>query len=267
MASVAPAGVEAEMIDVAGTPVAVRRRGVGAPLLFLHGGGFTGLWTVFLEELSTGAEVWAPDHIGFGATPAQEWMTGVDDLVLHYEDLRRTAGWEQVDLVGYSLGGWIAAAYATVYPERVRRLALITPIGLRVPGKPIGDVMMMTPQTLYGTIFNDPTNIPQVAPDANNLDVIVHIYEEMTTLARLLWNPRHDPKLPRRLRRIESPTLVVGAENDRLVPDEMCDLYAELITGARVERVPGTGHALIIEQPERCARLVLDHIGQRGRTR
>jgi len=262
MTSVAQASVQAEMIEVAGTPVALRRKGEGAPLLFLHGAGFTGLWTAFLEELSSEAEVWAPDHIGFGATPAQDWMTGVDDLVLHYEDLRRTAGWDCVDVVGYSLGGWIAAAYATIYPERVRRLALLTPVGLRVPGRPIADVMMMTPQTLYGTIFNDPTNIPQVAPDPTNLDVIVHVYEEMTTLARLLWNPRHDPKLPRRLRRIASPTLIVGAEDDRLVPNEMCDLYASLIAGARVERVPGTGHALIIEQPESCARLVLDFLGE-----
>lgn len=262
MTSVAQASVRAEMIEVAGTPVALRRKGEGAPLLFLHGAGFTGLWTAFLEELSSGAEVWAPDHVGFGATPAQDWMTGVDDLVLHYEDLRRTAGWDRVDVVGYSLGGWIAAAYATIYPERVRRLALITPVGLRVPGRPIGDIMMMTPQTLYGTIFNDPTNIPQVAPDPTNLDVIVHVYEEMTTVARLLWNPRHDPKLPHRLRRIASPTLIVGAEDDRLVPNEMCDLYASLIAEARVERVPGTGHALIIEQPESCARLVLDFLGE-----
>ena len=136
MTSVAQASVQAEMIEVAGTPVALRRKGEGAPLLFLHGAGFTGLWTAFLEELSSEAEVWAPDHIGFGATPAQDWMTGVDDLVLHYEDLRRTAGWDRVDVVGYSLGGWIAAAYATIYPERVRRLALLTPVGLRVPGRP-----------------------------------------------------------------------------------------------------------------------------------
>jgi pimeloyl-ACP methyl ester carboxylesterase len=57
--------------------------------------------------------------------------------------------------------------------------------------------------------------------------------------------------------------LIVGAEDDRLVPNEMCDLYAERIAGARVERVPGTGHALIIEQPERTARLVLDFLGER----
>jgi pimeloyl-ACP methyl ester carboxylesterase len=262
MTSAAPPGVQTEMMEVAGTPVALRRKGSGEPLLFLHGAAFTGLWTPFLETLSSGAEVWAPDHIGFGGTPPQGWMEGVDDLVLHYEDLRRQQGWERLDLVGYSLGGWIAAAYATVYPERVHRLALIVPVGMRVPGKPIADVMMMTPQRLYSLLFNDPTNIPQVAPDPNDIGVVVHIYEEMTTLARLLWNPRHDPKLPRRLRRITSPALIIGAEQDRLVPNEMCELFAERIAGARVERVPGTGHALIIEQPERTARMVLDFLGE-----
>src|SRR5712691_3828889 len=259
-ATAAP-GVEAETIEVAGTPVAMRRKGEGDPLLFLHGAGFTGQWLPFHEELARGADVLAPEHIGFGGRRFQDWLHGFDDLVLHYEDLRSEKGLEQLDLVGYSLGGWIAAEYAVFYPERVRKLVLITPAGLRVPGKPIADMMAMEPEELFGLIFNDPTNMHLVTPDVEDIDTVVQIYEEMTTLARLAWNPRYDPRLQRRLRRITCPTLVIGAENDRLIPDEMCDLYTEQLPDARLERVPGTGHALVVEQPEKVARLVLDFLG------
>ena len=79
------------MLDVAGTPVAVRRKGSGRPLLFLHGAGFTGQWLRFHEALAQGADVIAPEHVGFGGTPLQDWLDGFDDLVLHYDDLARDA--------------------------------------------------------------------------------------------------------------------------------------------------------------------------------
>lgn len=251
--------VAAETLDVAGTPVALRRSGSGRPLLFLHGAGFTGRWLRFHQALAQEADVIAPEHIGFGATPDQEWMTGFDDLVLHYDDLRRGLGLEAVDLVGYSIGGWLAAAYAVWFPDRVRSLTLITPAGMQVPGRPpFADLFCMTGEELFATIFNDPANVGEVMVDLEDLDTVVHLFEEMATAARLIWNPRYDRKLPRRLRRATSPALVIGAEDDRLVPNEAADRYAELLPDARLERVAGTGHAIVIEQPEATARLILD---------
>jgi pimeloyl-ACP methyl ester carboxylesterase len=256
-----PTGVDPRMIEVADTPTAVRRRGSGRPLLFLHGANFTGKWLPFHDEIAKRADVIAPDHIGFGATPFQEWLEGFDDLVLHYEEFRRLHGLDEFDLVGYSLGGWIAAEYATFYPERVRRLVLIAPTGLRVPGKPVRDPATMDTTQLFDVLFNDRANIDQVLPDLSEPETVVSLYAEARTVARLAWNPRHDPKLARRLRRITCPTLIIGAENDRFVPAEMCDLYAEFIPGAQLERIPRTGHALIVEQPAKVARIILDFLG------
>ena len=114
--------------------------------------------------------------------------------------------------------------------------------------------------TLFMTMFNDPTNAAQILPDIESLDEIEHQYGEAATLARLAWNPRFDPKLERRLRRVSCPTLVVRAEHDRLVPDEIAERYAEVIEAARIETVPGTGHAIIVEQPERTADLISSFI-------
>jgi pimeloyl-ACP methyl ester carboxylesterase len=255
-----PTGVDSRIIDVAGTPTAVRRRGLGRPLLFLHGANFAGRWLPFHDEIAKAADLIAPDHIGFGDTPFQEWLEGFDDLVLHYEEFRRLQGLDELDLVGYSLGGWIAAEYAAFYPERVRRLVLITPTGLRVPGRPIRDAATMDTTQLFDVLFNDRANIGHVLPDLSDPETVVNLYAEARTLARLAWNPRHDPKLQRRLRRITCPTLIIGAEDDRFVPGEMCDLYAEFIPDARLERIPKTGHALIVEQPEKVARIILDFV-------
>src|SRR4051794_37871900 len=211
-----PTDVSPRMMQIAGTPTAVRRQGTGRPLLFLHGANFTGRWLPFHEELSKGADLIAPDHIGFGATPFQEWLQGFDDLVLHYEELREDQGFDQFDLVGYSLGGWIAAEYATFYPERVRRLVLVTPSGLRLVGNPSRDLMVMNSSQHFEVLFNDPANVPQVLRDLNDPAEAVLLYSEARTFARLAWNPRYSPKLQRRLRRITCPTLIIGAEHDRV---------------------------------------------------
>jgi pimeloyl-ACP methyl ester carboxylesterase len=256
----APA-VQARMIDVAGTPVAMRRKGEGDPLLFLHGAGFTGHWLPFHEALAQGADVLAPEHIGFGETPFQEWLEGVDDLAFLYDDLRRQEGIDKLDVVGFSLGGWIAAEYAVLFPDSVRSLTLIVPVGLRVAGKPVADIFAMTPEEQFATFFNDPTNALPYAPDLEDVDTVVRLYDEASTLARLMWNPRFDPKLERRLRRATMPALVIGGDPDRAVPDEMADLYAERLPAGRLERVAGAGHMVIVEQPERVAQLALEHIG------
>jgi 3-deoxy-D-manno-octulosonic-acid transferase len=53
----------------------------------------------------------------------------------------------------------------------------------------------------------------------------------------------------------------IGAERDRVVPDAVADRYAELL-GARLEQVPGTGHAIAVEQPERVADLIVGHVAE-----
>ena len=95
-------------------------------------------------------------------------------------------------LVGYSLGGWLAAEFAAFYPKRLKSLTLMVPAGLRIPGKPIPNPVAMMPDEFFDLIFNDKTNMHQVLPDFESLDEIVHLYGEGTTLARLAWNPQYD---------------------------------------------------------------------------
>jgi pimeloyl-ACP methyl ester carboxylesterase len=244
---------EPEWIEVGGLRVAYRRKGDGPPTLYLHGAGLTRMWLPLHERLSESVEVIAPEHPGYGETEMPEWLDGFDDLVIHYDALLEALELERVHLVGYSLGGWIAAELAVFHPRRFESLTLITPIGLRIPGKPLADIFAMDPETLFATFFNDPSNAAQVLPDFESLDEIEHQFGEAATLARLAWNPRFDPKLERRLERVRCPTLVVRAEHDRMVPDEMAERFAESIADARIEKVPGTGHALIVEQPEKTA--------------
>jgi pimeloyl-ACP methyl ester carboxylesterase len=256
-----PYYTEPSRLRVGDLDVAYRRKGSGPQLVFLHGAGATRMWLPFYERLSQNVDLVAPEHPGFGDTEFPEWLDGFDDLVLHYRDLFDALELEHVHLVGYSLGGWIAAHLAITYPERLDSLTLITPAGFHVPEAPMVDLFAMPPEGIPDLLFNGNfAPYTDYLPNPAILDEIVHGFGEMGTLARLIWSPRFDPKFERRLPGVRVPTLVVGAEDDWLIPNVHCDRWAATIPGARLERIAGTGHGLIMQEPDRTAEVILGFI-------
>jgi pimeloyl-ACP methyl ester carboxylesterase len=256
-----PHYTEPDVIDVRGLQVAYRRKGTGPPTVFLHGAGTTRLWLPFYERMSESVDFLAPEHPGFGDTAMPDWLDGFDDLVLHYHDLLDAFELDRVHLIGFSLGGWIAANIGIFYPERLKSLTLITPAGLRVPDAPATDFMRMPVEQIPDLLFNGRTqDYLDYLPDPHDLDAAIRGYGEASTFAKLAWNPRYDYRLDRRLSRIECPALVIQADQDQLIPNAHPPRWAELLPNARLEKVGGaehpTGHLLIVQEPDRAAEVI-----------
>ncbi len=256
---------EPSFVDVDGVDTAYRRKGTGDSLVYLHGAGLTRAWLPLYEQLSQSFDVVVPEHPGFGDTAMPDWLTGIDDLVLHYDALLDALGLDRVHLVGHSLGGWIGAYLAIFYPHRFQSLTAITPAGLRVPDAPITDPFRLSPESALETLLGEESaNYLEYFDRGDELEATIHGYSESITFARLMWNPRYDVKLDRRLARISVPTLVLAAEDDRLVPEAHPKRWAELISGAQLRVVKGrpgepTGHLVIIQQPQAIAEMVHEH--------
>jgi pimeloyl-ACP methyl ester carboxylesterase len=260
-----PHYTEPETIDVGGLEVAYRRKGTGPATLFLHGAGATRMWLPFYERLSETVDLLAPEHPGFGDTPLPDWVEGFDDLVLHYRDLLDAFDLDRVHLIGFSLGGWIAANLAIFYPHRLKSLTLITPAGLRIPEAPMTDFMRMPPEQIPDVLTNGRTeDYLDYLPDPHDLDAAIRGYSEASTFARLAWNPRYDYRLDRRAPRIALPALVIEPDEDRLLPNAHPRRWAELLPNARLAKVSGernpTGHWLIIQEPDRAAETIRSFI-------
>ena len=257
---------EPAWVDVDGLRTAYRRKGKGPPLLYLHGAGLTRQWLPLYEHLSRRFDLIVPEHPGFGDTPMPDWLRAIDDLVLHYDTLLDMLGLDNVHLVGHSLGGWIAASLAITYPRRFPSLTLITPAGLRVPEAPVADAFRLDPARAFDVLLNGAPadRYVEYFQQAGELEDTIQAYSESITLARLMWNPRYDVRLDRRLARIRIPTVVIGADEDRLIPNVHIARWAELIDGATTTIVSGddeepTGHLLIIQRPEQVAESVAAH--------
>lgn len=251
--------------DIQGIPMAYRRAGQGEPVLFLHGAGYTRRWIPLYETMAQQVDFIAPELPGFGETPAPKWFRCFDDLTLLLDEFLDRLGLESIHLVGYSMGGWAAAEFASFYPRRLRSLSLVTPIGLRLPDNPGVDLFQLSPAELMDRLFNDKAVQKDFTPDPNDFDEGIHLYSEFAAAARLIWAPRYNIALERRLQRVTCPNLVVRAEHDRLIPDEMAERYARVLPNCRLEKIAETGHELCLERPEPLAAALTHHIAEAAR--
>lgn len=112
-----------------GTELAYRETGDGDPVVCVPGGPQDSLYLSDLGGLSAHRRLILLDLRGTGGSPAPEDAAAYrcDRLVDDLEALRAHLGLDRMDLLGHSAGANIAVQYAARHPERVARLALITP--------------------------------------------------------------------------------------------------------------------------------------------
>jgi pimeloyl-ACP methyl ester carboxylesterase len=173
------------------------------------------------------------------------------DYVVHYAALFDVLKLhEPVNLVGHSLGGWIASLFAIFQGHRVHRLALACPAGLRVPEYPGADLFMIPPETLPSTLAASPTVLAKMTQGEVTVDIKVARYREMTSLARVIWERSYDPKLDRWLKRVFAPTLILWGEQDKILPVQQARRWADrLACGAEISTFDGVGHLVFLEAP------------------
>jgi pimeloyl-ACP methyl ester carboxylesterase len=250
-----------DFIDVRGARTHVLKGGRGQPLLVLHPEFAANMWAPYHDALAARFQVVAPDHLGFGQSERPGWLTTIDDLVYHYVDLLDLLQIERVSIVGTSLGGWIGAAFAMARPERVEKLVLAAPVGIHVDGVPRYDLFANPFEDVLRRLFHDPSRVAQLLPTEYGAEVIVRVYRELTTLARLSWNPYlHDPTFQRRLSRVRTPTLLVWGENDAVVPPPYGEAYAALLPDATLRQLPACGHFVPLESADAFTALAIQFL-------
>lgn len=247
-----------------GSTVHYRRGGSGAPLLFVHGALGLHRTDPFLEALSSGFDVIAPHLPGWG--PARDDLDDTDagplDLVLTIVDLLDGLGLRSVDIVGESIGGWVAAEVAAIAPDRVERLVLVNPLGLWQADAPGVDPFASSPMAPSASLFADPRDrqrlvVGSASPTPEEeIEVLVTELMSLRAAARFLF-PIPDTGVGKRLPRIVAPTTIVGGAVDRVVPAGQRSAWQSAIRGARAEVLDGVGHLVSLEAPDVLAASVV----------
>lgn len=226
--------------------IAYERLGAGPPLVALHGASSAGRtdFAAQLPGLSSAFQVFLPDARGHGATrwdPAAGFTAArlIEDLEAFLEAL----GLRTVHLLGFSMGGLTALAFASRWPERVRTLVVA---GITPERQPRASVVrkVLDPARIER---DDPAwarqlrsrHDPAQGPDGwrRLLPAIAADVAEQPLLT------------PRELHAITAPTLVACGDRDPFVPVDQAWRLSRQVARGRLLVVPGCGHEVFSERP------------------
>jgi pimeloyl-ACP methyl ester carboxylesterase len=220
-------------------------------VVLVHGlGANAEYWRNLAPYLAqSGFRVYIPDLLGYGRSdrPANFSYSVRDEaaVVVGFMD---ALGLKQVELCGWSMGGWIAVLVAAQHPERVSRLMLFDAAGLDVP--PTFDTALFTPSTaaqldeLKALLSPQPQPIPAfIARDIlrnfrRNGWVVERALATMLTAQDVV-----DNVLPQ----LKMPVLLVWGSLDRVTPLDRGETMHRLIPQSQLVVFPGCGHMAPIE--------------------
>jgi pimeloyl-ACP methyl ester carboxylesterase len=249
------------IIDINGFATRVWRKGTGPRIGFLAGYGGLPKWVPFLDRLAEKRTVIVPSLPGFpGGDRGHTALDSHLDWVLAVRDMIDKAGLAGSDLVGSSVGGSFAAEVAAIWPEKVRRLALIAPFGLYDAAEPAGDPWAQRADEIAALMTARPEaykKLKEMPAGANSVEWPIEQTRAAEAAARIFW-PLGNTRLDRRLPLIKAPTLVLWGEHDRLLPLNYAKAVAKAIDGqTEVRVVPHAGHLAELDEPDAVAAAVL----------
>lgn len=273
------------LAEVNGTELWYSIEGSGFPLLLCPGLGLDhNYYRLGAPLLRDHAKVVLLDPRGIGQSrkdsPKKVQYTPelwADDFAA----LARHLKFDKVDVLGSSLGGSMAMAFALKYPELTRSLiviggfsqldrALETNFRLRKKiiaklgmGEEIADFMGLSTMTREFMETEAGLNLMranQANIQNNSAEMYAAFLDSILWWGRRLPGQEKEPLFTTMIRQIKCPTLVIAGDNDYFIPSSFSKLIAENIPGAIYREVKSGGHIPFIEKPVETAELVIDFL-------
>ena len=266
-------------LDVNGMVLEVEDRGIGQPVLLLHGWPDTHeVWRHQITALGeAGYRTIAPDLRGFGDSdkPATVASYGMLQMVGDVIGLLDLLGTPQVDVVGHDWGGAIGAVLAALAPERV---ASLTCLSVGHPAAFAAAGWEQREKSWYMLLFqfpgvaehwladNDFANLRNWTRHPDIDSVIPYLRDPAALTASLaLYRAILPPESlirPRtELPSIHAPTMGLWSTEDLAITEQALTGTAAFVEGPwRYERLNGVGHWLQLEAPAQVNALLLDFL-------
>ncbi|MBJ7457687.1 MAG: alpha/beta hydrolase [Thermoleophilaceae bacterium] len=265
-------------LDVGGTPFKYRELGPrgGTPLVMLH--HFTAVlddWDPrVIDGLAAERHVITFDNRGIGGTGGKVPGT-LDAMAADAAAFIRTLGHDQVDVLGFSIGGGVAQEVALHYPDLVRRL-ILTGTGYRGGGGLTKMPLIVGGAYLKAFLSReDPRQFLFFKRDAvgkkAGADYIARLHERTEDRDKEISHQARMAQLaaireaglgePRDLSTITQPTFVANGDNDVMVASSQSKDLAKRIPSAKLTIYPDSGHGGIFQYHEEFVPAALEFLG------
>jgi 3-oxoadipate enol-lactonase len=246
--------------------------GRGLPLVFLHGFPLSrGAWRKQIEVFRASYRVIAPDLRGVGDSGMQPGPATMAQCAADVRALLRQLSTGPVVLIGHSMGGYVALAFARQFPDMLRGLVLVgtrqgpdTVEGAAGRRETAGKVQEMGVHVVIDAM------VPRMLA-AGNQDASMHeqVRGLMTSstpagVIGALLGMAERPDSTSLLAKISVPTLVITGADDVLIPSSESEKLAQAIQGAQLAVIPRAGHLVAFEQPDEFNRVLQAWLNSSG---
>ena len=264
-------------IEANGIEVYYEIQGSGAPLVLISGLGYPlWQWHRLAPLLAERFKVITFDNRGVGQTdkPAGPYTASL--LAADLAGLLNALGVGQASVLGHSMGGFIAQAFALEYPSMLTKLILAsTNFGgpRHVPVSPEAFKVLTDVSSEPLTRFKNGLAVSTAPGFASRHPEIIQAWLDWR-LANPLDVPGYQAQLAiglgllteeasfeNRLKHICAPTLILFGAHDLVVPPANAALLARQISGSRVLILPQAGHFFPIETPQAAAEAIIEFAG------
>ena len=264
------------------TQLAFTRSGAGEPLVLLHALGLSRrTWDDVIPELARHFDVVAVDLPGFGESPPLRVDIEPTPAALAaavaglLDELDVTAP----QVVGNSIGGWVALELATIYP--VASLTLLSPAGLwrsRTPRYTLASLhasrwMARHAGGVLVRLVGSRPGRALVLGQTHGRPTRLSAEYARSTLRSLGTCPAFDATLAattarhaERFSALDTPVTVAFGSRDRLLLPGQARCLDQLPAHTRVDQLPGCGHVPIADDPDAVAALIVRSTTRLNRT-
>ena len=229
-------------------------------ILMLHGfSADKNVWVRFARYFSGEFNLIIPDLAGHGETGFDaNWSYSGPHQVERLIKLLDELHIEKVHVIGNSMGGFISAHFAIMYPERTSSSTLVDPAGVRSPQKSDMDKMLSNGRNpfeihnqrefdeFYAMTMAKPPLVPGFI-----LQYVSETYQQRKEqLTQIIADFYLQDMLDSRLDQFNVPVLVMWGTKDRLIHVSSADVWVDGIKGAQLKIWPEVGHMPMLEVPK-----------------
>nr|WP_263325337.1 2-succinyl-6-hydroxy-2,4-cyclohexadiene-1-carboxylate synthase [Neobacillus sp. Marseille-Q6967] len=255
--------------------------GNGNPLVLLH--GFTGdssTWTSFCPVWGSHSQLVMPDIIGHGKTDSPEAIERyrIERAASDIKHLLDKIGLEQIDLLGYSMGGRLALTFAVQFPERVRKLILESASpGLESQEERLerqlkdGELAQFIMEQGIAKFVDYWENIPLFSSLDNLPDTVKEKIrsQRLSNCSKGLANSLlgmgtgSQPSWWQELNRLTCEALLITGGKDK----KFCNIAEQMqkrIKNSKWMIINGCGHAIHVEDKEKFGTIISDFLNKGG---
>lgn len=243
------------------------------PLLMIMGSsGTMDMWSPeFVSDLAQGREVVVFDNRGMGETDDPGGAYQFSQLADDTAGLIKALGFDHMDVLGWSMGGDVAIDLAVRYPTLVSRLVSYAGSAGGPESVPMSKKTLAVMMDMSGTAQERGMRLLTLLFPASYRDADPKYYETFPQTTEQLSAKaieRQDTAIGEwkgvwsGLKGITAPTLFVTGAEDVIVPAQNAVLMAKVVPGAELEVVPGAGHGLMYQDPQKLAGVVMDFLDQ-----